>query len=317
MKSALAGTGLVGARSRRARHGQRAPAARARDRSAAARRDRDRRRRRRAPRPLRRRGADRASSLAAHPGQGRRGDGQDDAELARFVPRPQGHERSAPQPIEPASAPIRAKRGCAPRARCSRGFERLARETPLLIAVARLHRADDSSATLLAALAQRVGLAPHAARAGLRSRRASHGAGRAREPARAGDTDAAARPDDRRGARAGRPRRSATFRNTERLVSWLHELTSGKPQACLDLLQHLIEQEVIRFHDGVWLLPHELCRRRPAARPRTGARRAPRSAPAPTRNGSRSRSACTAGRSRSSAASRSRSSSACPRRSAR
>ena len=54
---------------------------------------------------------------------------------------------------------------------------------------------------------------------------------------------------------------SATFGeipHTERLVSWLHGLTSGKPQACHDLLQHLIEQDVIRFPDGVWSLPHEL-----------------------------------------------------------
>ncbi|HMI93055.1 MAG TPA: hypothetical protein VK509_16910, partial [Polyangiales bacterium] len=48
--------------------------------------------------------------------------------------------------------------------------------------------------------------------------------------------------------------------NGERLAEWLHELTSGNPQACIDLLQHLIEQQVIRFIDGVWALPLELAR---------------------------------------------------------
>ncbi|MFI5308364.1 MAG: hypothetical protein ACHQ53_13475, partial [Polyangiales bacterium] len=48
--------------------------------------------------------------------------------------------------------------------------------------------------------------------------------------------------------------------NSERLAEWLQELTSGNPQGCIDLLQHLIEQQVIRFIDGAWVLPQELAR---------------------------------------------------------
>src|SRR6185295_2842659 len=43
--------------------------------------------------------------------------------------------------------------------------------------------------------------------------------------------------------------------HTELLADWLHELTSGSPQGCIDLMHHLIEQQVIRFIDGVWVLP--------------------------------------------------------------
>ena len=38
-------------------------------------------------------------------------------------------------------------------------------------------------------------------------------------------------------------------------------VSGGKPQDCNDLMQHLIEQGVIRFIDGVWALPRELTTR--------------------------------------------------------
>ena len=73
--------------------------------------------------------------------------------LARFLPRPQGRERPAPH-RSTAAASIRAKARLRTQQRAARvGFERLSRETPLLIAVHSLQRADDSSASLLAALA--------------------------------------------------------------------------------------------------------------------------------------------------------------------
>jgi hypothetical protein len=49
-----------------------------------------------------------------------------------------------------------------------------------------------------------------------------------------------------------------SIENTERLASWLHQLTAGNPDRCLDLIRHLVESEVISFHDGVWALPIDL-----------------------------------------------------------
>ena len=40
--------------------------------------------------------------------------------------------------------------------------------------------------------------------------------------------------------------------NIGRLAEWLHALSGGNPQACMDLARHLVEAQVIRFKDGVW-----------------------------------------------------------------
>jgi hypothetical protein len=46
--------------------------------------------------------------------------------------------------------------------------------------------------------------------------------------------------------------------NIGRLAEWLHSLSGGNPQACMDLARHLVESQVIRFGEGVWVLPQEL-----------------------------------------------------------
>jgi tetratricopeptide (TPR) repeat protein len=46
--------------------------------------------------------------------------------------------------------------------------------------------------------------------------------------------------------------------NIGRLAEWLHSLSGGNPRACMDLTRHLVESQVIRFNDGVWVLPQEL-----------------------------------------------------------
>jgi hypothetical protein len=48
------------------------------------------------------------------------------------------------------------------------------------------------------------------------------------------------------------------IQNTERLAAWLHRLTAGNPDRCLDLIRHLVENELINFHSGVWALPIDL-----------------------------------------------------------
>ena len=46
--------------------------------------------------------------------------------------------------------------------------------------------------------------------------------------------------------------------NTGRLAEWLHARGGDNPQVCMDLARHLVESQVIRFSDGVWVLPQEL-----------------------------------------------------------
>jgi tRNA A-37 threonylcarbamoyl transferase component Bud32 len=139
-------------------------------------------------------------------------------------------------------------------------FERLAKQTPLVIGVRALHRVDDASAAFLSSLAR-----------GIEARRVVLVlAFDPEEAAGAGSVftnliETASVTLRLRGLSRDEVHAlvHATFgaiRNSDRLAEWLHELTSGNPRGCIDLLQHLIEQQVIRFIDGVWVLPHDLTR---------------------------------------------------------
>jgi tRNA A-37 threonylcarbamoyl transferase component Bud32 len=46
--------------------------------------------------------------------------------------------------------------------------------------------------------------------------------------------------------------------HTGKLASWLHPVSAGSPQACMDLIHHLVDHQVIRFVDNMWVLPQEL-----------------------------------------------------------
>lgn len=46
--------------------------------------------------------------------------------------------------------------------------------------------------------------------------------------------------------------------NTGRLATWLNQISGGSPRTCMDLVHHLVDARVIRFVEGVWVLPQEL-----------------------------------------------------------
>ena len=46
--------------------------------------------------------------------------------------------------------------------------------------------------------------------------------------------------------------------NTERLADWMHRLSGGNPRACMELAAHLVDEHVIRYIHGAWVLPQEL-----------------------------------------------------------
>jgi hypothetical protein len=133
----------------------------------------------------------------------------------------------------------------------------MTRQQPLLIAVRNAQRADDASVSLLAALSRGTG----------RRRLMIALAYDPREPASAPAALSAVREQARVLKLAGLSRDdlrllvSGTFGqvpNVERLTEWLQELTGGAPQACMDLIRHLVESGVIRYAGGVWILPQEL-----------------------------------------------------------
>lgn len=43
--------------------------------------------------------------------------------------------------------------------------------------------------------------------------------------------------------------------HVERFGEWLHELTNGNPLYCVELARRLIAQDVVRYDQGLWLLP--------------------------------------------------------------
>jgi hypothetical protein len=54
--------------------------------------------------------------------------------------------------------------------------------------------------------------------------------------------------------------------NVRLLASRLHDLSSGLPAVTMQLTQHLLDQDAVRFHDGGWLLPSTIgCEALPAS----------------------------------------------------
>ncbi|HMI91877.1 MAG TPA: serine/threonine-protein kinase [Polyangiales bacterium] len=41
-------------------------------------------------------------------------------------------------------------------------------------------------------------------------------------------------------------------------VPWLHALSEGKPGACMEYVQHLVDQRIVRYRAGQWILPERL-----------------------------------------------------------
>jgi hypothetical protein len=46
--------------------------------------------------------------------------------------------------------------------------------------------------------------------------------------------------------------------HVRRLARWIHDLAGGVPLLCLELARHLVEARVVRFVDGMWVVPEQL-----------------------------------------------------------
>jgi serine/threonine-protein kinase len=198
--------------------------------------------------------------FAIDPEKARAAMGEHASVLARFVPDAAAHTSVRPTQakLEPGADPREARMRV--QTALFEWIERFAKYTPLVLGIRALHRADDASVALLSALAHGV-----QARRILLALAFDPDELASAVPAVAGLLKIAGVTLKLHGLRREEVQAMVretfgTIRNSERLAEWLHELTSGKPQGCIDLLQHLIEQDVIRFIDGVWVLPQELLR---------------------------------------------------------
>jgi hypothetical protein len=180
------------------------------------------------------------------------------AELARFLDgsQPRVVQRLDVNPAQTGSPDPREAR-MRMQAALLEWFEQVSAQVPLMLAVHNLEHADDNSTALLAALANGVHERHMLIVLGSNSD----------EPAPASAAYFALRQSalqlrirglERDDVRALVENTFGAVQNSERLAVWLHQLTAGKPEACVDLMQHLVEQGVIRFNEGLWLLPQEL-----------------------------------------------------------
>ena len=138
-------------------------------------------------------------------------------------------------------------------------FSEVARQAPLAIVVDDVHRADEPSLAVLVALAriaQRSKLAlfvtalsssgETSSESQTLSTLKSSAEGLRLHRLGPGQTN-----DLVRGLFGAAPR-------VDRLGAWLYERTHGYPQQCIELCQNFVEQGIIRYRDGIWVLPGDL-----------------------------------------------------------
>lgn len=136
-------------------------------------------------------------------------------------------------------------------------FVDVSRHHLLVILIDDLHRVDESSAALLAALA----LAARHHRIVLIATRRLAGRVAAPEPIAALALQA-------RRLRVHRLRRQDTAElikalfgdvpNADTLATWIHGVTTGSPMQIMTLSQHLIDRGIVHYTNGLWVLPMEL-----------------------------------------------------------
>ena len=139
----------------------------------------------------------------------------------------------------------------------------LAKQRPLLISIDNAQRLDEASAALLATLARASrehGILLVLARQPSSARKADQdpAAALALRAIQEASTVIELRGLSRDEVRALLQGVFGDVPNTGRLAEWLHARGGDNPQVCMGLARHLVESQVIRFNDGVWVLPQEL-----------------------------------------------------------
>ena len=133
----------------------------------------------------------------------------------------------------------------------------LAGTQPLCIAVDDLARADAASVAVLARLAARAKNTALVVAATAQSDRPLL-LQRALDQIADAGLRLALQPLDRAQSEALLRSVFGDVANVPTLAGFIHELAGGKPSACLELAQHLVDRGIARFADGAWSLPYRL-----------------------------------------------------------
>jgi tetratricopeptide (TPR) repeat protein len=145
----------------------------------------------------------------------------------------------------------------------------IARERPLLITVDDVERADEFSASLIAALAHQTRTSPHVLIGSftLQARNsalatatlttefdgAKHAIGALAQVA----TAMTLKPLDRRQSSHLVASLFGDVPNLDRVSDWLYQVAHGNPKLTLELAEHLMNRGVVRYVDGTWVVPSD------------------------------------------------------------
>ncbi|HEX4351455.1 MAG TPA: hypothetical protein VHZ95_01050, partial [Polyangiales bacterium] len=130
----------------------------------------------------------------------------------------------------------------------------LSEDRTLVLLVDDLPRVDESSAALLSALAQQI-----------KQRRILFIAARRLVDKAGAPAATAAIVAQARRLRVHRLRRENTIAllealfgavpNVDLFANWIHDVTTGSPTQIMELCRHLVRENIVRFVDGLWVLP--------------------------------------------------------------
>ncbi len=162
-----------------------------------------------------------------------------------------GSQRSSVEGVDPAEERLRVQ------AELTGWFVDVARRRTLVILVDDIQRADEGSAALLGSLAHASRLCPMLVGVALRTDEATRALGAVQAIQEAGlrvrlgglsetEVEGLAR------ALFGDVPRLA------RLAKWLHDVAGGSPLHVTEVARHAVESGLIRFVDGMWLIPEKL-----------------------------------------------------------
>jgi hypothetical protein len=132
----------------------------------------------------------------------------------------------------------------------------IARERPLLITIDDADRADDFSASLIAAIAHQTRNSPHVLIATYTGEVERAGQGLAAIAAVA--TTITLKPLDRRQSSLLVSSLFGDVPNLELLSDWLYQVAHGNPKLTLELAEHLMNRGVVRYVDGTWVVSENI-----------------------------------------------------------
>jgi serine/threonine protein kinase len=177
------------------------------------------------------------------------------AALARFSPTVAARFSIAPDQTNLAGMPGELRR--ATQHALAQWLGAFSARRPLVLAIDNLQDADEGSVALLSTLARGANARPMLVVVAHDAREISRHAA-AIKTLQAIGTNMRLRPLGNE--HVGILTRSlfGDVQNAARLSEWLRGLSGGSPRACMDLVQHLVDRDVLRYVDGMWVLPQEL-----------------------------------------------------------